>query len=75
MNLRGWRVPGKARSRETHEVAVGIIQGRDNGAQTRVAELEVMGNGWILTHFEGRATRFAAGSDVGCARKSKVKEF
>lgn len=75
MNLRGWSVPGKDRRRETHKAAVGIIQGRDNGGQTRVAEVEVMGSGWVLTHFEDRATRFAAGLDAGSASKSKVREF
>lgn len=57
------------------EVAAGIIQGRYDGGWTRVATGEVVGRGWILTHFESSATRFAAGLDTGYARKSKAKEF
>ena len=42
---------------------------------TRVAAGEVGGSGWFQTHFESRATGFAAALDMGYMIKGRVKEF
>ena len=36
---------------------------------------EVGGRGWFQTHFESRATGFAAALDTGYTIKGRVKEF